>query len=297
MSARATTNTRRLGLGAVVGLLGVVLAGTGLTACKPAPPDTYVAIGDSYTAGPLIPNQSTSPLGCLRSDKNYPQLAKAKIKAAKFVDVSCSGATTADFTAAQDVTPGPANPPQLSSVNAATKVLTVGIGGNDIGFTDIVKTCATQNPFGKGCTPIYVHDGRDELQEKIDATAPKIDKVLATAKKQAPGAAIFVVGYPTIIPETGTGCYPVVPLLPSDIPYLRKTAKALNTMLKARATAAGAHYIDTAASSIGHDFCSSSKWVEGIIPTSSAAPVHPNASGMRNTADVVAAAVNAVVTS
>ncbi|HRW37914.1 MAG: SGNH/GDSL hydrolase family protein [Acidimicrobiales bacterium] len=283
---------RRLSIGAVA-LAAVV--GIGLTSCEPAP-DTYVALGDSYTAGPLILNQSLEPLGCLRSDRNYPRIAKPQIKAAKFVDVSCSGATTSDFFEEQGVTPGP-NPPQFNALNANTKVVTIGIGGNDIGFSSIVKNCATLDPFSSGCKGDYVVNGVDALAKKIDATAPKIDKVLVETKKRAPNAKIFVVGYPTIIPETGSGCWPVVPIVAGDITYLRGVAKKLNAMLKARAVANGATYVDTATSSIGHDMCSSSKWVEAIVPTTDAAPVHPNASGMRNTGNVVATAINAVVTS
>ena len=283
---------RRLSIGAVA-LAAVV--GIGLTSCEPAP-DTYVALGDSYTAGPLILNQSLEPLGCLRSDRNYPRIAKPQIKAAKFVDVSCSGATTSDFFEEQGVTPGP-NPPQFNALNANTKVVTIGIGGNDIGFSSIVKNCATLDPFSSGCKGDYVVNGVDALANKIDATAPKIDKVLVETKKRAPNAKIFVVGYPTIIPETGSGCWPVVPIVSGDITYLRGVAKKLNAMLKARAIANGATYVDTATSSIGHDMCSSSKWVEAIVPTTDAAPVHPNAAGMRNTGNVVAAAINAVVTS
>jgi hypothetical protein len=33
------------------------------------------------------------------------------------------------------------------------------------------------------------------------------------------------------------------------------------------------------------------KWVEGIVPVNTAAPVHPNANGMRNTGAVVLAAI------
>ena len=38
----------------------------------------YVALGDSYAAGPLIPNP-VLPLGCLKSDNNYPHLAAPSI--------------------------------------------------------------------------------------------------------------------------------------------------------------------------------------------------------------------------
>jgi lysophospholipase L1-like esterase len=282
----------------LAGAMGMiaVLAASGLTACQPVVPDTYVALGDSYTAGPLILDQSLEPLGCLRSNRNYPRIAKAKIKAAKFVDVSCSGATTTHFANTQGVTPGP-NQPQFNALNANTKIVTIGIGGNDIGFSGIVQNCATLDPFSKGCKPDYVVGGRDLLAERISATAPKIDAVLAETKKRAPNAKVFLVGYPTIVPETGSGCWPTVPIVASDIVYLRGVAKNLNAMLKARAQANGATYVDTATSSIGHDMCSSSRWVEAIVPTTDAAPVHPNAKGMANTGNVVAGVINSVVTS
>jgi lysophospholipase L1-like esterase len=196
----------------------------------------------------------------------------------------------------QGVTPGP-NPPQLNAVDAKTKVVTLQIGGNDIGFSGIVKNCATLDPFSAGCKGDYLVGGRDLLAERIAATAPKIDAVLAEVHKRAPQAKVFVVGYPTILPETGSGCWPTVPILGSDVTYLRTVAKGLNSMLKSRALAAGDRYVDIATPSIGHDMCSSSKWVEAIVPTSAAAPVHPNATGMRNFGNVVAGAINAVVTS
>ena len=277
-------------------LVGGVIATAGLTGCEP-PPDTYVAMGDSFVAGPLIPAQATNPLGCLRSSRNYASLVRPKIKVTRFVDVSCSGATTADFFAPQDVQPGPANAPQLDALDRRTKVVTLGIGGNDIGFTDIVINCGTSLPGDPGCKGDYVHDGHDELSEAIAATAPKIDRVLKEVKRRAPRATTFVVGYPTVLPETGTGCYPLVPVLPSDVPYLRAKVKELNAMLKARATAAGATYVDIATVSIGHDFCQPlTKWVEGLVPTTTAAPVHPNAAGMAGWAPTVAAAINRLVT-
>ncbi|HWJ63164.1 MAG TPA: SGNH/GDSL hydrolase family protein [Acidimicrobiales bacterium] len=281
----------------VAALVGGLVATMGLTGCEP-PPDTYVAMGDSYVAGPLIPLQSTNRTGCLRSNRNYPSLVRPKIEVTRFVDVSCSGATTADLFAPQDVQPGPANAPQLDALDRQTKVVTLGIGGNDIGFTDIVINCGTSLPTDPGCKGDYVHDGRDELSEAIAATAPKIDRVLKEIKRRAPRATTFVVGYPTVLPETGSGCYPLVPVLPSDVPYLRAKVKELNAMLRTRATAAGATYVDIAAVSVGHDFCQPlAKWVEGLVPVGAAAPVHPNAAGMAGWAPTVATAINKLVTS
>ena len=69
----------------------------------------WVGLGDSYAAGPLIPNQSLSPLGCLRSDHNFAHLSAAAL-GMSLADVSCSGATTADMTAPQSTDAG-TNPP------------------------------------------------------------------------------------------------------------------------------------------------------------------------------------------
>ncbi|CAN5556352.1 SGNH/GDSL hydrolase family protein [soil metagenome] len=273
--------------------IAVVLILTALSGCTP-PPDTSVALGDSYVSGPLIPVQGTDPAGCLRSNRNWPTLTRPQIKVTKFKDVSCSGAATADMFAPQDVTPGPANPPQLDALDNMTKVVSVGIGGNDIGFVGIIQECALENPFGPGCNATYVQNGRDELRERIAATAPKIAQVLQAIKDRAPRAEVFISGYPTIIPETGNGCYPVVPILPQDIPYLRGVAKALNTMIRDQAIAAGVHYIDLARPSVGHDVCQRAgvRWVEGLIPQSPAAPVHPNAAGMAASATEASARIN-----
>jgi lysophospholipase L1-like esterase len=267
---------------------------SGLTACEP--PDTYVALGDSYTAGPLIWEQSSEPLGCLRSNRNYPSVVAPRIRAAKFTDVSCSGAQTKHLTEVQGVSPGP-NAPQLDAVGLSTKVVTVGIGGNDIGFSGIVQGCVAFTPWERGCRGDYLVGGRDLLAERISATAPKIDAVLAEIKRRAPLARVFVVGYPALLPESGGGCWPIVPMVSGDVSYLRDTEKRLNAMLSERAAAAGARYVDLYTPSIGHDMCSSSRWVEPILPGTDAAPVHPNATGMRNFADVVAAEINAIVTS
>jgi hypothetical protein len=87
-----------------------------------------------------------------------------------------------------------------------------------------------------------------------------------------------------------------VPILPTDVSYLRAKEIELNAMLAARAAANRAFYIDTYASSVGHDVCKATgvKWVEGLIPTASAAPVHPNALGMQNTARATLGRINAV---
>jgi lysophospholipase L1-like esterase len=273
--------------------LALALLALGLGACVPV--DSYVSLGDSYTAGPLIPNQNQSPAGCLRSDNNYPHLVAPSLALPGFRDVSCSGADTGDMTSAQGVSPGP-NPPQFNALDLATKLVTVGIGGNDIGFSEIVQNCSTfTDPFGQPCQDHYVVNGQDELSRRIAATAPLVAAVLQGIHSRSPQADVFVVGYPAILPDTGNGCWPTMPVAFADVPYLRAKVKELNAMLATQAAANGATYVDTYTPSIGHDACQlpTVRWIEPAAPASPAAPVHPNLQGMQGIAAVVLAAIQA----
>jgi lysophospholipase L1-like esterase len=247
----------------------------------------WAGLGDSYAAGPLIPNQQLNPLGCLRSDHNFAHLAAATL-GRSLADVSCSGAKTDDMTAPQDVTLGP-NPPQFNALTTDTQVVTLQIGGNDIGFTSILQNCATANPFAHPCRDRYVVDGRDTLADKIAATAPKIAAVLQGIHARSPSARVFVVNYAAILPETGSGCWPQVPIAFTDVPYLRSVEKKLNAMLAEKAAANGAGIVDDYTASIGRDACrsASTRWVEPLVPGNAAAPFHPNARGEAGIAAVV----------
>jgi lysophospholipase L1-like esterase len=265
-------------------------------AAAAAPPGRYVALGDSYTSGPVIPTQVNA--NCTRSNHNYPSLVTAAIGSSAFVDVSCGGATTHDILNAGTGVLGLPVPAQLSAVTAATALVSVGIGGNDIGFTGIITTCAEaslHSPLGSPCKDQYTAGGTDQLQARIAATAPKVAAVLAAVHAAAPSARVLVVGYTAILPDTGLGCWPVVPMAYGDVPYLRGVEKSLNAMLAATAGAGGATYMDVYTPSIGHDACkkSSTRWTEGLVPGTSAAPFHPNATGEQGMANAVEAVLNA----
>ena len=262
------------------------------TAAPVAPPQGYVALGDSYTAGPGIPFPDPHPPGCHRSDHNYPHLVAQPAGAARFRDVSCSGAGTAHMTAPQAVRGG-SNPPQLDALDAATTLVTLGIGGNDIGFGEIVSSCFTALPVGTPCQSIYTSGGRDEISRRIAETAPRVGGVLTAIQERSPEARVLVVGYPAILPDSGLGCWPVLPVAPGDVPYLREKTKELNAMLAREAAAHADTFVDVYGPSIGHDACAlpGHRWVEPAVPASPAAPVHPNAAGMGGMARAVLAAL------
>ena len=83
-------------------------------------------------------------------------------------------------------------------------------------------------------------------------------------------------------PESGYGYWPQIPIGFLDVPYLRSTEQRLNSMLATQAAANGATLVNWYAVSIGHDACksSSTRWVEPLVPTNAAAPIHPNKAGV-----------------
>jgi len=279
-----------------IALVSLCVAVVGLFAPVPAqarkPPQTYVALGDSYTAGPVIPVQQPDPFGCLRSDHNYPHLVASALGIANFKDASCSGAETEDMTAPQGVSPGP-NPPQFDRLEASTELVTLGIGGNDIGFSEIIENCFASSPSGHPCQDHYVVNGHDELRARIAATGPKVAAVLQGIHQRSPLARVYVVPYLSILPETGPGCWPQMPIAPEDVPYLRGIEHELNGMLARQARANGARYVDAFTPSLGHDACQLpvNRWVEPAVPTTPAAPVHPNLFGMQGYAAAVLARI------
>jgi lysophospholipase L1-like esterase len=240
----------------------------------------YVALGDSYAAGPFIP-MFQKPWGCLKSDHNYAHLAATNLKRT-LADPTCSGAETEDMTQPQGVTPGP-NPPEFDSLGLGTTLVTITIGGNDIGFSSLAEDCFSTTPTaGSPCRDKYVSNGVDQISNRIADTGPKVAAVLQGIHLRSPRARVFVVNYPAIFPDTGGGCWPLLPVSNGDVPWLRAKEKELNAMLASAAAANGAELVDWYRASIGHDACKPPglKWVEALVPLNAAAPVHPNLLGM-----------------
>jgi lysophospholipase L1-like esterase len=251
-----------------------------------APGGTFVALGDSYAAGNLIPASPVgAPAGCLRSTHNYSGDVQAVIRAGRYVDAACTDAATADMTRPQRTVAG-TNPPQFDALSPRDSLVTITIGGNDIGFKSVLATCVTlsvTSPSGHPCQRHFTAGGTDQLAARVAAAGPKVAAVLRGIHRRAPRARILLTGYPDILPNTGTGCFPDVPLAHGDVPYLRATEVALNRTLARAAAASHATFVDTYRATIGHDVCqpSGTRWVEGLIPGSPAFPFHPNGRGQQ----------------
>jgi lysophospholipase L1-like esterase len=264
--------------------VAAVFAGTAQAAPR------YTALGDSYAAGPLIPLQ-LPPFGCLKSSNNYGHIAQRTLAYAEYRDATCSGAETEDMTQPQNVSPGP-NPPQFDALSPETALVTINIGGNDIGFSELAENCVSLIPWGSPCRNRYVQNGNDEISNRIADTADDVAAVIQGIRaRTSETTQILLLNYSAIFPHEGTGCWPRMPVARGDVVWLRDKHKELNAMLAAQASANGAELVDVYGASVGRDACASSltRWVEPYIPVNAAAPLHPNLRGMQAMAAMVVA--------
>jgi len=290
--------------------VAAALAAVPLAACSLAFPAAgaaspqesgYVALGDSYTAGPDIPGQTGRPAGCGRSSRSYPFLVARALglTPGRVRDTSCTGATTGDMTTAQQTSDG-TNPAQLTALSAAATLVTVGIGGNDIGFAAALTRCAELDLvpvlISRGtsalrpCQDYYTSLGGADISQRIRDAGGRLAAALAVIRERAPAARVYVIGYPDLLPAAARAdCSLSLAITTGDLAFIDDQERRLNSTLRERATAAGASYVDTYAPSVGHDACAAPavRWTEPLLPSSPAAPMHPNATGEQEMARAI----------
>jgi hypothetical protein len=257
----------------------------------------YVALGDSYTSAPLVLPHDTTwvPQDCGQSLFNYPHLVAHAIRATSFVDVSCGGATFDKLSEPQGLPIGGEARPQLEAVTADTDVVTMGMGGNDVGFVGVATDCIRLlvAPLQPGCTPAGAGTAADPVTQKIQRTEAELGQAIEAIRARAPHAAIFIVGYPAALPDDAVACWPYLPITQADLPWLVARFKEMNAMLARGAAAHGATYVDLYTSSIGHDACQipALAWVNGAVLVPPSFPAHPNQLGQLQASYDVSAAI------
>jgi lysophospholipase L1-like esterase len=266
------------------------------------PQGPYAALGDSYTSGPDIPDPAGATAGCGQSTASYPYLIAHRLRL-ELTDMSCGSATIASLSAPQRTGDG-TNPAQLKALSDTTRLVTLGIGGNDINWAAIITRCTELDLIpalipGDAtsqvtlCRDYYTSGGVDQIQRKIQATASDLAATLVQIRRRAPHARIYVVGYPDLLPAAGGSCAHTLGLTQGDVHFLNNEEIRLNTVLRQDARAADDGYVNTYAPSEGHDACSAeaSRWIEPLLPASPAAPLHPNAVGEQGMADAIMQAI------
>lgn len=295
---------RSVGIGAAL-VLSAALVATPLPAQAAPSSINYVALGDSWSADvftTLLPDTQGVPLGCAQSPTNYPHQVAEALHAASFADATCGSATTANMTQPQSVPLGGTNAPQFNRLTPATNLVTLGIGGNDVGIATDVESCIglPVDLPGMGCKAKFTKGGIDEVSEAIAATAPKIAAVIAGIKQRSPHARILLVNYLDGVPLDGRGCWGLrAPMASSDMAWFASKFEEMNAMIASVAEETHVQLVDTFTPTIGHDVCQAAgvRDIEGLIPLSTANstllafPFHPNQNGANAQAQAVLAAI------
>jgi hypothetical protein len=128
------------------------------------------------------------------------------------------------------------------------------------------------------------------VPEVVSTISASVARVLRQIQQRAPEARVVLVGYPRIVPDSGT-CKKMA-LATGDYAFGRRITRALDTALRKAAEQTSASYVDMYAASKGHDVCSKDPWVNGITTDQQRAlAFHPFAAGMRADAKAVLAQV------
>ena len=250
----------------------------------------YVALGDSYSAGPLIPTQRLDPLGCFRSSDNYPAYLAGYAGVTTYRDVTCSGARVRDLTKGQTLALGGATiDPQVAALSADTDLVTLGIGGNDFSlFGSLTGDCAAlalKHPKAKApCRAHFTNaHGVDTKFRDARRIQQRIAAGLDAVHAAAPNATVVVVGYPRLLPAHGT-CRQA-PFAKGDYPFASRVESLLNRSLQRAASHHDATFVNTYGVSRGHDICAgSAAWVNGSKIEPHAYAYHPFKVGEREMA-------------
>ncbi len=245
------------------------------TTSAPRPGARYVAMGSSYAAGTALGGiKPGTPERCARSPVNYANLVAARLRLA-LVDQSCGGATTANVLNAWNELPA-----QIDALTPDTRLVTITIGGNDLGY--IMNLVAGSCDPAKGVT----YGGRTmpcpSLREPTREDYAKVEGALRAIAREvarrAPKARLIFVQYVRLIPDA-----PCEGLRMSAQGALanRALGERLAAATRRAAEAEGAEVLAVDELSRDHTPCAAAPWSTGPVPLGpdANAPWHPNRSG------------------
>ncbi|GAB3680318.1 SGNH/GDSL hydrolase family protein [Angustibacter aerolatus] len=289
--------------------------GQALTPYEQAVSGGYVALGDSFSSGEgagdyapdsdrdenstwdhvgqflddhLIPGDHTTKKPenyCHRSGNAYGQIvAGSNDFAGGSSFAACSGAVTTDF---RNPNGGNADErAQLDQITKDTSFITFSVGGNDVGFADVLRDCVWD-----GATCQGKHDAKF-AQDLVDLKPKLVQLYRDALSRAAPGARLVVVGYPQLFPDDPSDSYRNLLYADSQV-WMNAKGAELNAMLASAAREAGVEFVDPTEAFAGHGIGSDDPWFNDIeLGGPGFSPVdpgsfHPNAAGQAALAALV----------
>ncbi|MGW6577667.1 SGNH/GDSL hydrolase family protein [Streptomyces sp. NPDC054945] len=238
---------------------GATLFGAGQAAATARADFGYVALGDSYSSGVGAGNYDGASGDCKRTTRAYPALWAAAHSPQTFSFTACSGARTGDVLSGQ-----------LAPLNSGTDLVSITIGGNDAGFSDVMTTCVLQSE--STCVSRV-----NQAKAYVDATLPgRLDQVYNAISSRSPGAHVVVLGYPRFYKLNGT-C--TTGLTEGERTAINGAADHLNAAIAKRAADHGFTFASVAGTFTGHEICSGNAWLHSVNWLNIGESYHPTAAG------------------
>lgn len=242
--------------------------------------------GSTYDPGRVY--GTTAANGCHRSDSA--EVRSATGIASALINLACSGATTQNvFRAANGGLSYKGEAPQadqLAPIAASydVELIVLSIGGNDLGFADIVTKCATDYIIWYS----YCHDDQQQVVDaKIDGVMAQVGKsvdeiraVMTAAGYAASDYRIVLQSYPSPIPRAAENRYAEsgwsrtdtggCPFWNRDSDWARDSlVPQIANRLKGVAAAKGVQFMDLRDMLQGREVCAkASKQVSSAVPAS-----------------------------
>jgi lysophospholipase L1-like esterase len=219
----------------------------------------YVALGDSYSSGVGAGSYLPDSGSCLRSTNAYPQLWTNAHGPSSFVFAACSGANTTDVSAGQ-----------LGALSGVTSLVSISVGGNDVGFSDVMLTCVV---YGTNACVAAVNTAENTARTSLPGW---LDAVYNNIRSQAPRARVVVLGYPRFYHDV----WYCIGLSSTSRNKINEGADVLDGVILAAAYRHGFAFADVrSAFANGHEICDGGSWLHSVDWANLAQSYHPTASG------------------
>jgi lysophospholipase L1-like esterase len=269
---------------------GPATASRTLTAALPAAaaedPVRYAALGDSYSSGEGNPPFDRDSGKCHRSPAGWPRMiARQDPRIVMAAHIACSGATSESLRGRHN-----GEPPQLRQLRRLDEpadLVTITIGGNDIGFAPVITDCFVSDCVLDG----GLRRARDRIENELP---PLLARDYRRLKRAAPDATIVVVGYPRLFPSKTDreGC---LWLSEPERRTLNRLARLLDRTIADSAERAGLEYVSVLGSLRHHELCTQDSWIYPIGVQGGQLRGHPIRPGQRAIAAVVRPRLDALL--
>ncbi|HEX8093941.1 GDSL-type esterase/lipase family protein [Jatrophihabitans sp.] len=242
------------------------------TITKAAPPPDYYK-------RPIVTYENL----CHRHGRAWPNQVRQSlgINAQDSIFLACSGARTYNvgYLDSGNVAQYPKSPNgvaggHVQAVDAANfldksavpvGLVTLGVGGNDEGFKELLTKCMRRTCLDDVDDPYFAQDALTKIDNIV---YPRLVTTFSNVRAAFPDAAVLTYGYPSVL-NPSLSCIglhgPLYELDESERTWAEETLlPALNQAVADAAATAGVTYMPIEQVTRGHEICTSDPWINGL---------------------------------